>query len=308
MKYILGVDAGATKTTAQIANEEGKVLATVVGAAANLQTSQKDFKKNIKETVNVAIKESGQEIAQFFAACFGVAGVNTSDDWQEARRLISGAVKVQSPNNLLLYNDTKIVRPACSNNEFGITVIAGTGSNFYGINSAGQETYAGGLDYILSDEASGYWIGLNVLRAAVRSADGRGEKSMLEDLVLEYFKIKGARALADIVYEEGYGKRDIAEISKLADEAYMKDDKVATEILENAANEIAAGINAVAKKLDMEKENFDIVAIGGVFNSPFPFDEKVPKYMTCPNAELIICDKDPVEGAVKLALKLIGQE
>ena len=204
-----------------------------------------------------------------------------------------------------MYNDTKIVRPACSSKEFGITVIAGTGSNFYGINQEGQEAYAGGLDYILSDEASGYWLGVRVLRAAVRSADGRGEKTLLEDLVLDKFNIKGARALADIVYEENFGKKDVAEVSRLVDEAYMKDDKVATEILERAAKEIATGINAVAGRLEMEKENFDIVAIGGVFNSPFPFDEKVPKYMTCPNAELIICSKDPVEGATKLALKLI---
>lgn len=265
-----------------------------------------DFRQGIEDAVVTAVRESGKDIKKFYAACFGVAGIDTEELWNEARRLIAEVVPVESNNNLLVYNDIKIVRPACSDKESGISVIVGTGSNFYGQNEKGEEAYASGLDYLLCDEGSGYWVGQNALRAAVRSMDGRGEKTLLEELVLKKFSIKSPRELADIVYEEDFGKTQMGELAKLVDDAYVKDDKIAEQILESAAVEMAAGINAIVKKLDMANEEFDIVVVGGMFRSPFPFKEKVVKILASPNANFIVCNKDPVTGAVNLALKLIA--
>ncbi|MEX0877598.1 MAG: BadF/BadG/BcrA/BcrD ATPase family protein [Candidatus Spechtbacterales bacterium] len=309
MKYILGVDAGATKTTAQIVSQDGEVLSLVKGSAASMHMhNRNDFKQAIEGVVIKAVHESGKDIKEFYVACFGVAGIDTEELWNEARRLIADVVPVESNNNLLVYNDIKIVRPACSDKEFGVSVIAGTGSNFYGINEKGKEAYASGLDHLLSDEGSGYWVGAKALRAVVRSMDGRGEKTMLEELVLEKFSIKNARELADLVYEEGFGKREIGEVAKLVDEAYIKDDKVAESILESAASEIALGINAVVRRLGMANSEFDIITVGGMFRSPFPFVEKILPNLETPNAKLIVCQKDPVEGAVRLALQLVSSE
>jgi len=307
MKYLLGVDAGATKTTAQIVSEDGEVLSLVRGGAASMHMhNKKDFKQAIEGVVVKAVHESGKDIKKFYAACFGVAGIDTEELWNEARRLIAEVVPVESNNNLLVYNDIKIVRPACSDKGFGVSVIAGTGSNFYGINEKGEEAYASGLDHLLSDEGSGYWVGAKALQAVVRSMDGRGEKTMLEELVLGKFSIKNARELADLVYEDGFGKKETGEVAKLVDEAYMKNDKTAENILESAASEIAVGINAVVRRLDMADSEFDIVAVGGMFRSPFPFVEKILPKLETPNARFMVCQKDPVEGAVRLALQLIS--
>ena len=78
-------------------------------------------------------------------------------------------------------NDVEIVLP-CINASNGIAAIAGTGSSYYGVRNE-KTAKAGGLSATLSDEGSAYDIAVNVLRAAVRSWDGRGEKTLLENMI-----------------------------------------------------------------------------------------------------------------------------
>lgn len=50
-------------------------------------------------------------------------------------------------------------------------------------------TAVGGWGPLLGDEGSGYEIGLNALKAAIYSHDGRRAKSMLYDLVMEKWNL-----------------------------------------------------------------------------------------------------------------------
>jgi len=43
-----------------------------------------------------------------------------------------------------------------------------------------KEAFAGGLDYILNDESSAFGIGVRTLKAAVKSFDRRGRKTIFE--------------------------------------------------------------------------------------------------------------------------------
>lgn len=305
MEYVLGIDAGATKTTAIIADEAGNILGKAFAGSASLQTNtEEEIKSSIQDAINSAKEKAGKDIGQFSAASVGMAGTDTPELQKKAHSIMSSVVPLSGSGDLVVVNDTKLVLPAGSDNNFGIAVISGTGSNFYGKNKEGEEAWAGGLGHILADEGSGYWIGLRVLRAAVRSADGRGEKTLLEDLVLGKFQVKTIRELAEKEHEK---KSVIAEVSLLADEAYRRGDDVAESIFNEAAHELALGINAVIERLGMEKDEFDIVAVGGTFNSPYPFSKKIMEEVKAKKAKFIICREDPAYGAVKIALKTINK-
>jgi len=305
--YILGIDGGATKTTAQIASEKGEVLGTASAGPANLQLqSTGDFKRNVGEAILGAILGAELDDPVFEAVCFGGAGLDNEMQIEDARELLNDVIKIKDAKRFLVVNDIKLVRPACSDISYGISIIAGTGSNFYGINKKGNEAYVGGLGQLLADEGSGYWIARQVFQAAVKSADGRGEKTLLEELLLGQFKAKNMRELVDSVYREGFDKAAIADAGIIVDEAYSHDDAIAKTILESAAAEIALSVNTIITQLNMNNDKeFDIIAVGGIFHSPFPFNKQIPNKINHKNAEFIICDNEPVGGAVRLAQQLI---
>src|SRR5438046_6075315 len=65
----------------------------------------------------------------------------------------------------------------------GVLVIAGTGSIAYGRNSEGAIARAGGWGHAISDEGSGYWIGVESVRAALQTRDREGVSELLRELM-----------------------------------------------------------------------------------------------------------------------------
>lgn len=301
--FFLGVDAGSTKTAAHITDEHGAVLGTGrAGSASFTVQTREAFRDSIIRAAEEAARVARLKM-NFEAACIGAAGLDTPAQLKEAVQLLGAVVKVRR-DQLLVVNDVQLVHPSCSDDDYGIGLISGTGSNFYGRNSEGEEAFAGGLGHLLSDEGSSHWIGREVLRAAVRSADGRGPRTILEQEVLKRFLLQDVRELADVVYKPAFNKPRISELSKLVDIGYEQKDEAAIQILQQAANDIASGINAVVRTLHMQGDSFTIVAIGGTFNSPFPFKEKIMEQVVAKKSSFVVCDKSAAVGAAKLARRL----
>ena len=71
----------------------------------------------------------------------------------------------------MICGDEEIALDAAFAGGPGILVVAGTGSNAIGRTDAGETFGAGGWGPVLGDEGSGTWIGLEAIRAALRSHD-----------------------------------------------------------------------------------------------------------------------------------------
>src|SRR5439155_10636 len=61
----------------------------------------------------------------------------------------------------------------------------GTGSIAYGRNEEGEEDRAGGWGYLVGDEGSAVWCGLEALRAVAHAVDGRGAPTRLTPLLFQ---------------------------------------------------------------------------------------------------------------------------
>ena len=215
-KFILGIDAGSTKTKVRITDDAGHILGEGLSGSGSVSTLDiSTFKTNILQAVNQAQKNTNHKIYKFDAFCFGGAGVDTPELKQKAESILK---EILVADKMLVANDTQLVLPACSAKNYGIVVIAGTGSNFYGRNKNGKEAYVGGLGGLLTDEGSGYWIGRVALRSVVRAGDGRGEKTLLTDLIFKKLSVKNTRELANVVYEKGFEeKSDVAALSQIVE-------------------------------------------------------------------------------------------
>src|SRR5512132_4032371 len=84
----------------------------------------------------------------------------------------------------------------------GVVLIAGTGSIAYGRNEEGEEDRAGGWGYLIGDEGSGVWCGLEALRAIAPAVDGRGAPTRMTELL---FRELGATEFGDVL-PQLYGK------------------------------------------------------------------------------------------------------
>lgn len=304
---VLGIDAGATKTTAAIGNAT-TVLATGQSGAGNLHSaSEKEVAEHINDALRRALHGMKRPVINFMHIVIGMAGIDSPQDQIRAERLL---IKTLRPwctprTSLAVMNDIHIVRRSGSEQPFGVALIAGTGSHCFGVNADGDVAYAGGLEYILSDEGSGYDIGLKVLRAAVRSADGRIPHTSLQEAALQHFKVRSIRALEPLVYHSNrFGKQVIAKLAKLVDSAAVSGDWRAQEIMEETIKELVAHVHAVVQRLALTDVAFDLVLVGGVFDiTAVPFLQRFKRAVKkiTPKAHIIRPKHPPVWGAVRLA-------
>lgn len=306
-QLVLGIDAGATKTMAAIGNAT-TLLSTGRSGAGNLHAeSADDVAEHVTEAVRKACQSFGRPVDHFVDIVVGMAGIDSPQDQIRAERLLKKTLgRWMNPRtNLTVLNDIHIVRRSGSQAPYGLALIAGTGSHCFGIHPDGDIAYAGGLEYILADEGSGYDMGLKALRAAIRSADGRTKQTALEKIVLNYFKVKSTRALEPLVYHSNHlGKTAIAKLAKLVDAAAANGDWRAKAIIDETIAELVLHVQAVVQRLQMEKMRFDLVIVGGLFDItavPFlpRFEHAVKK--VAPQVKIIRPTQPPVWGAVQLA-------
>ena len=263
----LGVDGGGTKTQAVLIDSGGEVIAK--GQANGSNPAVFGIKKSL-DNIAIAIQKTLKNFPDTadIPACLAIAGVNTkkeAENFRKAALAHAQLSKIISINSIVV-NDTQAALRAGTNDKNAVVLIAGTGSNCFGINESGQSAKSGGRDFILSDEGSGYAIGLSVLKTVTKMSDGRESQSVLKDLLFSHLKINSIDQLTEIVNSKPWNKTDIANVAPQAEKATKRGDRLASEIIKTAAGELVLLIKAVAEKLDLKNKEYTIVTTGSVFN------------------------------------------
>jgi len=212
-----------------------------------------------------ASRQAGVELSEITAACIGLAGVSHPDH----HRQMLAALKEASPiSDITLETDARVALAGATGNKAGVVIIAGTGSIACGINSRGRFARAGGWGPAMGDEGSGSYIGRRALESVVMSYDYRGEPTSMMEPILRHFGVSSPPELPPVIYDDpDSAMREIAQLSKIAVEAAREGDKVARRILKDAAKELAVATIAVIDQLRMERDEFQVAYVGGVFEA-----------------------------------------
>ena len=297
MRLVLGIDAGGTKTVGILADETGRTIASARAGSANLSAHGE---LEVEKVFDEIIRRMG-EYGPPAAVCVGMAGVDRVRDQETVGGILR---RLGHHGTVRVVNDAVIALVAGARERFGIVVISGTGSIAYGLDRQGRSARAGGYGYLLADEGSGYWLGQQVLRAAVRALDGRGPKTALRERLFQALGIASIDQLIPLVYEKKMSRNEIARLAGLVEEARNEGDTVAGEILENAAEELSAAARSVALQLAFS-EPFTVVLSGGVFKACPTLHPLVNRALRLPQAKTTVLEGEPAEGAVLLALELL---
>lgn len=126
----------------------------------------------------------------------------------------------------------------------GIALIAGTGSFAWGRDCKGVTARAGGCGTLLGDEGSGYWIGLEGLRAMVRGLDGRGPQPDFSAVVLASLHMAGLPELIEAA--AAFRKSQVAAVAEPVLAAAWTGDRIAQRIVESAVAELTGLVRAIA--------------------------------------------------------------
>ncbi len=302
MKYFIGVDGGATQSSAAVAGTNGKIISRKSGPALNYHAiGEKQCEKNLRKLLQPLLKK--YKVVKTIV--IGFAGLDSPQDRQAYKKI----VKKVLPRNIkaLLFNDAEIaLEAACFDHKKPrILIICGTGSSVYG-EYGNKKAKAIGWGFLLGDDGSAFWLGSWALRSAVRVWDGREKKTVLEKLVLRKAGKKDISQLIPEIYDYWHEKPEefkkyIASFATLFHEA--KKDSVAKKIIEQAAEELALGARAVAKKLGIRNKPFCVGFIGSGFKNPGLLPALVGKIKKQHPKVHFVYNVNPLQGAVNLAIK-----
>ncbi len=296
---VLGIDVGGTKTVCLLADEREHVIAEGREHGANLQRAGELALEKVLYSVMEKTLEGTGVVPS--VVCLGIAGVDRPEDEAVVRSIME---RIGYKARILVVNDALIALQAGVGAAPGIVIVSGTGSIAYGRNDRSEAARAGGWGYVLGDEGSGYWIGRLALRAAVRHADGRGRATSLTPLVLRHFGVQDAARLINEVYHEQLSPQSIAAVATCVQRAHDQGDRVATAILERAADELVDAASAVAARLGLVDTEFTFVLAGGMFHAIPWLAEQLKRSLpsVASKSRVMLLSKQPALGAVRLAL------
>ena len=298
--YVLGIDAGGTKTVCYLADAQGTVVGEGRSSGANLQAhGELEVEKVLHGVIEQAL---GDHAIVPAATCIGIAGVDRADDNQVIRGIMR---RLGFRSRTLVVNDALIALVAGVGDDPGVVIIAGTGSIAYGVNHERYAARAGGWGYVIGDEGSGFWIGREALMAVARAADGRGSKTALTDLVLEHFTVPDVSRLVAEVYDQGLQRAAVAALGPVVERARADGDVVAGEILRHASEELTRAAQSVIEQLQMRGDGFRIVLSGGMFRAMAWLVDDVTRRLAevAPRATVALLTNETAQGALHLALQ-----
>jgi len=264
MRLFLGVDGGQSGTIVLIGDEEGRVLGA--GAAgpcnhAGAAEGRQKLMRAVGDSVGAACAQAGLDAGavRFAAACFGMSG-GPADKQAVLREILAA-------DTLVVTDDAVIALAGATGGEPGIITIAGTGSIAFGRNPQGRTVRAGGWGYIFGDEGGGFDIMRQALRASLRHEEGWGPPTALLPVLLEATGAADANDALHRFYTREWPRSRVAALAPLVDETAMAGDAVASDILHNAAQQLALLTSSVRRQLWKPGEPARVAWIGGVFRS-----------------------------------------
>lgn len=306
LRYYLGVDAGGTKTHALIADSTGRIHGAGRAGTGNWESVGLDgAARSLTQALDGALNSAGVRKAELCGAGYGLAGM----DWpSDGPRLLPVLDQLDVPGPRVLVNDAYVALRAGSDAGFGIAVISGTGVTIVGHNRAGEHfrTFALGGEW--GDFGASSDVVALATRAIAYAHTGRGPATRLTERLLEQYQ---ARDTLDLVERITRGQADPpnGRIAPLVFTTAADGDQVARAVLIEAGEELGRNAAAIAGKLQMLDQPFDLVLAGGTFRDPYPlFRDALVEIVraSAPHVQPVTLLAAPAVGGALLAMEAAG--
>jgi len=261
------------------------------------------------EAVDAALLDAGIDPGPGPVAKVGVFCLAGADLPADDRRIQRWLRERDWTTETLLRNDTFAVLRAGTDRTWGVGVVCGFGTNCSAVAPDGRTFRLPALGWIAGDWGGGSDIGEAALWHAMRSEDGRGDRTLLATSVPGHFGLRRPRQLMEAMYFGKISTGRVAELPPLVFASADEGDAVARSIVERQADEIVSMAGTAIRRLRMARLDVHVVLGGGIFRNGFaPFFERIEEGLCriAPAASVRILEAPPVAGAALLGLDHLG--
>ncbi|EJP6472142.1 ATPase [Clostridium botulinum] len=295
MDYIIGVDAGGTKTEAIAYNLKGDELAREVTGFGNLVLNEKEAINNVCNSIKTCIYKLGKE--ELKKIYIGAAGMEVSNN----AYILEKNIKESFGTDVLIVNDGELALKAVLKGQDGILTIAGTGSICIGIKNNIKDK-CGGWGHLLGDEGSGYSIAIKALKRMIYEEELNLEKSKLHEEILKTLNIKSIDEICTFVYSSTKDK--IASLTTLVSKLAEEGEENAIFILKEEGEALGQITERVYNRLNFNSK-YAIGIKGSVIEKSKVLRQAFKEYLldNLGKVETVQEDISPTKGAYYMYLK-----
>lgn len=297
--YFLGIDGGGSKTTFVLGDEQEVLASVTVGGSNIVRRGVGEARTVLRQGVCEVCVKAAIKPAQIVAICAGIAGASRED----VREQVTGILAKLASAQIEVVGDMVIAHQAALGDEPGIVTVAGTGSIAYGRHPSGRTARAGGWGYVISDEGSGHWIGVQAVAAVTHALDS-GSYTKLSDRILEHW---GVRSYDDLICRANRSPMpDFAGLFSAVVAAAQAGDSHAHDILARAGVELAALAEVVFRRQWQAGEELKVALAGGVFQNSIEVRASFRRELqeSIPQGRVSLSTRSAAEGALALARKM----
>jgi N-acetylmuramic acid 6-phosphate etherase len=297
----LGIEGGGTRTVAIWADAQGTPGRRLEAGAANLRLIS-------DAQLRFQLRSLAGQLPSPAAVAIGLAGASTESD---RARIRAAAAKVWPGTPCLATNDLETALAAAATSSakpprVRVLVLSGTGSCCYGRAADGRTAKAGGWGHLLGDRGSAYEIALNALKRVLWAFDRSGAWPQLGQRLLRVLLLNEPDQLT--AWIQSASKTDIAALAVEVFAAWKNHDKMAAEILAEAAERLAVDAVACARRLARKAEAVQFVFAGGTLLKQPRFAQRTGREVRrlWPRARILLLQREGAWGAVALAKQMLA--
>lgn len=301
--YVVGVDGGTTKTIALVADGEGRILSAARGGGSNWAGEEVDIPMTVVvETVRKALEKAGLCGEDIAMGVFTLAGADWPEDHTRREAYLSQARIAQRVH---VKNDSFGGLRAGLRKPYGMVLAAGTGMNAAVITPDGQEWAFG---YYETYGGAGTLV-QEAFEAVLRAADGRGQPTLLTQMILEKLDFPTVEAMLRAAVLRKVNRSALLSFCPSIFEAAVMGDGVANALLVHHGQGLAEYATAMVRRFNMQTLEFDVVLAGSVFKGAGPvlIDSITQQvHQAAPGAHIVRTQFEPSVGSVLLAYDALG--
>jgi N-acetylglucosamine kinase-like BadF-type ATPase len=302
--YFLGIDIGATKSHALIADQDGQALGFGrYGPGSYEGVGWDGLRAALRAITDQALDAAGITREQIAGAGFGIAGY----DWPAERAPTIEAIEtlgLAAPYALV--NDATIGLLAGATRGWGVVVAAGTGNNCRGRDHRGRRGGLTGCGPYFGEFGGGGDIVLKAVQAVAMAWTMRAPATRLTEALME---LTGASSAADLL--QGLALEHYHLWSAAAPTVFRvaaAGDQVALDIVRWVGRELGSLAIGVINQLDLADTDLEVVLAGSIYDgSPLIADVmRETIHAVAPRARLLRLTAPPVVGGALLGMEQAG--
>src|ERR687885_2350503 len=259
MAVVLGVDGGNSKTELLAASLDGDLVAQARGPGNNAHFAGVDATVDF---LGRLVAEAGLDAAAAHGV-FYLCGVDVPADREQLSAALEHAPWLEHAS---VDNDVFGLLRAGTDEGDAVAVVCGAGINCAGRSADGRVARYPSLGWESGDWGGSVMLGREVLFLAARAEDGRGEPTVLRDLVREHFGLP----VAEVGEAVRYRRIPVARLGELAPEGVRAAEDghaVARRLVERLAGEVVLMATRALADLCFIERPVRVLLGGGMLRS-----------------------------------------